>query len=94
MYSVSQPKKLAPWKIRLFGLALIVFGCLMAGFSWAALQRPEIKMECQYEYTADPACKRGGIWGGLVFFVFGLPFLFAPSRWLDQNRSAAASRTQ
>jgi hypothetical protein len=92
MDSASQPKRLAPWKIRMFGFALVMFGGLMAAFCWAVLQRPEIKVTCQYEYTADPACKRRGIWGGLVFLVVGLPFLFAPSRWLDPGHGATGSR--
>jgi hypothetical protein len=90
MDSASQLKRLAPWKIRLFGLALVGFGALIAAFSWASLQRPDIKTTCQYEYTADPACKRGGIWGGLIFVGLGLPFLFARPRWLESSRGGAS----
>ena len=82
MGSETQPKVLAPWKIRMFGLSLVAFGSLFAAFSWASLKRPDIKTECQYEYTADPACKRAGIWGGLCLGALGLPFLLAPRKWL------------
>lgn len=83
----TTPRKLAPWKIRLFGLALVVFGVLVAAFSWASLQRPDVKMECQYEYTNAPECKRAGIWGGVIFAILGLPFLLAPTRWLAPDRA-------
>jgi len=92
MPTSSQPKKLAPWKIRLFGLALVLFGGLLSAFSWAALQRPDLKMQCQYDYTADPACKKAGVWGGLAFLAFGLPILLAPRRWLDPDGTTARRR--
>ncbi|WP_285606988.1 hypothetical protein [Geothrix edaphica] len=92
MDSTSHPKTLASWKVRMFGFALVVFGGFMSAFGWIALQRPDIKITSQEEYTADPDSKRRGIWGSLILCGLGLPILFAPSRWLDPSRGAAARR--
>jgi hypothetical protein len=93
MESEMRAATLAPWKIRLLGFALVLFGGFMSGFSWAALQRPDVKMTCQYEHTADPPCKKAGIWGGLIFVGFGLHILLAPGRWLrPRNRNVGRGR--
>lgn len=81
----SAEKRRARLAIRGFGLTSILFGLTWASFSWASLQRADVAAVCQYEQTTSAACKRTGIYAGVVFILLGLPALLAPSGWLNRN---------
>lgn len=78
-------KRRARRAVRSFGLLAVLLGALLAAWSWAALQRPEIAVTCQEQQTTSPECKRTGIYFGVSLMVLGFPILFLPTRWLNRN---------
>lgn len=76
--------------IRLFGLAAVLFGLLMASYSWSILQRPDTVTVCQHTASTAPSCKRTGLYAGAVFVMLGLPALLVRRRWLDRNMRRSA----
>lgn len=81
----ASEKRRARWAFRGFAVMAIVIGFLIAGASWAALQRPDVAVVCQHERTTSPECKRTGLYWGLALMALGFPLLFVPSGWLDRN---------